>query len=75
MTPVGASALQAVLRRELPAFVERVFATLEPGTAFEPSWSYEHLSWALSRVRRGDLRRLIINVPPRSGKSIIASVA
>ena len=75
MTFANASALQAVLRRDLLAFVERVFATLEPGTAFEPNWSYEHLSWALSRVMRGDLRRLIINVPPRSCKSIIASVA
>lgn len=50
MTHASASTLQAVLRRDLPAFVERVFATLEPGTALKPNWSYEHLSWALSRV-------------------------
>jgi hypothetical protein len=29
----------------------------------------------LKRVRRGEVRRLIINMPPRSLKSIVASVA
>lgn len=70
-----AALLRAVLRRDLPAFVERVFATLEPGTTFAPNWHYETICWALSRVMRGEVRRLIINVPPRSGKSLIASVA
>jgi predicted phage terminase large subunit-like protein len=67
--------MSAALRRDLATFVEQAFATLEPGTAFSANWHYEHLCWALARVVRGDLRRLIINVPPRSGKSIIASVA
>lgn len=64
-----------VLRADLNTFVERVFSALEPGTAFAPNWHYAHLCWALSRVQRGDIRRLIITVPPRSGKSITASVA
>ncbi|MDP4003687.1 phage terminase large subunit [Methylobacterium sp. NEAU K] len=67
--------MSVALRGDLATFVEQTFATLEPGTAFSPNWHYEHLCWALARVLRGDLRRLIINVPPRSGKSIIASVA
>ena len=67
--------MTAALRRDLATFVEQAFTTLEPGTAFSANWHYEHLCWALARVVRGDLRRLIINVPPRSGKSIIASVA
>ncbi|MGH1590599.1 DUF5681 domain-containing protein [Methylobacterium phyllosphaerae] len=67
--------MSAALRADLALFVEQAFATLEPGTAFSPNWHYEHLCWALMRVLRGEVRRLIINVPPRSGKSIIASVA
>jgi predicted phage terminase large subunit-like protein len=67
--------LRPVLRRDLHAFMRQVFATLEPGTAFSSNWHLEHLCWALSRVLRGEVRRLIINVPPRSGKSILASVA
>ena len=70
-----AALLRAVLRRDLPAFVERVFATLDPGTDFVPNWHYETICWALSRVMRGEVRRLIVNVPPRSGKSLMASVA
>ena len=57
------------------AFFTKVFGTLEPGTPFADNWHYEHLAWQLERVRRGELRRLIINVPPRSGKSLLASIA
>lgn len=67
--------MSAALRADLALFVEQAFTTLEPGTAFSSNWHYEHLCWALMRVLRGEVRRLIINVPPRSGKSIIASVA
>lgn len=67
--------LRAARRRDLMTFAQGVFGTLEPGTPFVPSWHYEHVAWALGRVMDGQCRRLIINVPPRSGKSIFASVA
>jgi predicted phage terminase large subunit-like protein len=67
--------LRAALRENLSAFVEKTFATLEPGTAYQHNWHIDHLCWQLGRVARGELRRLIINVPPRSMKSITASVA
>ena len=67
--------IRAALRGDLMAFNQRAFMTLEPGTAFQPNWHLEHLCHALSRVLRGEVRRLIINVPPRSGKSLLASVA
>ena len=67
--------LQAILRLDFMAFFEKVFATTEPGTNFVGNWHSEHLAWQLERVRRGEIKRLVINVPPRSGKSLIASVA
>ena len=67
--------LRAALRQELPCFVQKAFCTLEPGTAYQHNWHVDHLCWQLSRVARGELRRLILNVPPRSMKSITASVA
>ena len=67
--------LQALLRQDFQAFFHKVFGTLEPGTPLSDGWAYMHLCWQLDRVRRGELKRLIINVPPRSGKSILASVA
>jgi hypothetical protein len=63
------------LRHEFSCFVEKGFYRLEPGTAYQHNWHVDHLCWQLSRVARGEIRRLIINVPPRSMKSITASVA
>ena len=66
---------RAALRQSLTAFVQKTFHTLEPGTPYHHNWHIDHLSWQLERVARGEVRRLIINVPPRSMKSITASVA
>jgi len=66
--------LRALLREDLAAFVEKTFNTLEPGTTYSPNWHIDHLCWQLERVAHGDVRRLIINVPPRSMKSITVSV-
>lgn len=66
--------LRALLRQDLSAFSQKVFATLEPGTAYQHNWHIDHLCWQLSRVARGEVRRLVINVPPRSMKSITVSV-
>jgi hypothetical protein len=46
-----------------------------PGQAFIPAWHLQAIGWQLERVRRGEIRRLIINMPPRSLKSIMTSVA
>src|SRR5439155_6877190 len=42
---------------------------------FAPNWHIEAIAFALMRVLRGEIKRLIITVPPRSLKSICASVA
>src|SRR6266849_3108749 len=49
--------------------------TLTPGQTFIRSWHLDAIAWRLERVRRGEIKRLIINMPPRSLKSIAASVA
>src|ERR1700712_2384900 len=67
--------LQALLRNDFRAFVEKVFMTLTPGQTFIKSWHLEAIAYQLERVRRGEIKRLIINMPPRSLKSIMASVA
>lgn len=67
--------LRAFLRHDLSVFSQKVFATLEPGTPYQHNWHIDHLCWQLMRVARGEIRRLIINVPPRSMKSITVSVA
>jgi predicted phage terminase large subunit-like protein len=67
--------LRAIFREDLTVFVEKCFTTLEPGIVYQPNWHIRHICWQLQRVARGDVRRLIINVPPRSMKSITVSVA
>jgi predicted phage terminase large subunit-like protein len=67
--------LQALLRTDFRAFLEKVFTTLTPGQRYVSSWHIDAIAWHLERVHRGEIRRLIINMPPRSLKSIAASVA
>ena len=64
-----------MLRTDAAAFHGKAFVTLKPGVDFLQRWFHEHMAWALERVRRGEERRLIINVAPRSGKSLLISVA
>jgi predicted phage terminase large subunit-like protein len=64
-----------IFRSDFNAFNERSFAELNPQTRFIPSWHLEVLTAKLDAVRLGKIRRLIINVPPRSLKSHTASVA
>ncbi|TBW35498.1 terminase [Siculibacillus lacustris] len=66
--------LQAILRTDLTAFVERCFVELEPVTPYRPNWHIAAITHQLERVARGECRRLIVNVPPRSMKSITVSI-
>jgi len=66
---------RALLRRDLYAFIERCFYELNPTTTFLPNWHLELVASALDACRRGETTRLVINQPPRSMKSLSASVA
>lgn len=66
--------LQAILRTDLASFIERCFATLEPGTPYRNNWHMHAIAYQLMRVRNGEGKRLIINVPPRSCKSIAVTI-
>jgi predicted phage terminase large subunit-like protein len=67
--------LRAVLREDFPSFLRKTFDTLSPGQRFIPGWYMDALAYQLERVRTGEIKRLIINMPPRSMKSIMTSVA
>ena len=66
---------RALVRQDLYAFIEKSFYELNPTTAFLRNWHLEVIAAELEACRRGETKRLIINVPPRSLKSICASVA
>ncbi len=67
--------LRALLRQDLPSFIAKCFATLEPGGTFHDNWHIRHIGWQLGRVRAGEVRRLAITIPPRHLKSICVTVA
>src|SRR5688572_26556104 len=67
--------LDAILRSEFYSFVQAAFPIVSAGETLMRSWHIEGMAYALTRVMRGEIKRLIINVPPRSLKSITASVA
>lgn len=63
-----------LLRNDLTTFIARSFAHLDPQTTYAHNWHVDLLADRLTQVYQGKLRRLIITVPPRSLKSICASV-
>ncbi|MCK1707659.1 phage terminase large subunit [Bradyrhizobium sp. 143] len=71
MMPVVA----ALLRTDLRYFIQRAFATVFPGSEYLSNWHIDAIAHQLMRVHDGDCRRLLINQPPRSLKSLSVSVA
>ncbi len=69
------SAARHIHRHHFGMFARRCFDTLEPGRTFHDNWHIPHICLKLSEVAAGRIRRLNINVPPRSLKSILVSVA
>ena len=69
------SDVHALLRLSFLAFVAKVFETLHNGREMHDNWHIDAMCYALECVRKGSKSRLMINVPPRSLKSIIVSVA
>src|SRR5215831_3385382 len=66
---------QVLLANNLTSFTEFAFGVVRPDVVFKPNWHFEAVTEKLSQVARGDIRRLIITLPPRSLKSLCASVA
>jgi predicted phage terminase large subunit-like protein len=66
---------RAILATDFRTFVEYVFRLLRPGIPFKPNWHIDAMACKVSQVASGEIKRLIITVPPRHLKSIIASVA
>jgi predicted phage terminase large subunit-like protein len=64
-----------ILRRNFELFLQRCLMTLNPGQPFLPNWHILAIAHQLERIRRGEITRLIINMPPRHLKSLTVSVA
>jgi predicted phage terminase large subunit-like protein len=64
-----------LLRNDFLAFLAFAVPILRQGAQLEPTWYIDALAKELWLVSRGQTTRLIVNMPPRSMKSTIISVA
>jgi predicted phage terminase large subunit-like protein len=62
-------------RRSFKTFVREVWPVIEPGTPLIWGWSMDAVCEHLEAVARGEIRRLLINIPPGSSKSRLTRVA
>jgi predicted phage terminase large subunit-like protein len=75
---IGPEALQKVraelARRSLKEFVHQAWPVIEPGTPLVWGWVLDAMTEHLEAVTRGEIKRLVINVPPGTMKSKLTSV-
>ena len=67
--------LDAICRTDFASFARQSFHTLFPSTQFQMNWHHRALAYHLEQVRLGNIKRLIINLPPGTLKSFMTSVA
>jgi predicted phage terminase large subunit-like protein len=66
---------EVLLRHDFASFAAGCFQELNPHTELAVNWHLEVIAAKLTAVRQGKIHRLIINLPPRHLKSLMASIA
>lgn len=67
--------LTALLSTDQVAFTQQCFHTVDPSHKYIHNWHIECIVEHLQAMERGEIFRLIINMPPRSLKSITCTIA
>ena len=73
--PTDREAFDALLRHRLAAFTRKTFATVDPGAEYRHNWHIDLIAEYLEACARREIKRLVINIPPRYMKSISVTVA
>jgi len=60
--------------KSLAGFVREAWHILEPNMPYVHNWHIDAICEHLEAVTRGEITRLLINVPPGSMKSLLVSV-
>jgi predicted phage terminase large subunit-like protein len=61
-------------RRSLADFAKMAWHVLEPSTPLKWGWALDAICQHLEAVTAGDIRRIVMNVPPGSMKSLLTGV-
>ena len=64
-----------LLLQDFSSFIGKSLQASDPGSTFMPNWHIDLIAEYLEAARRGDITRLIINMPPRALKSQCVSIA
>lgn len=81
--PLRADQMLEMIKREqqrraaaasLYEFMRQCWHVVEPGVKFVESWHIETICEHLEAITAGEIRKLLINIPPRHSKSTIVSV-
>lgn len=60
-------------RRSLRVFVREAWGLVEPDTPFVPNWHLDAICDHLEAVTRGEIAKLLINIPPGCAKSLLVA--
>lgn len=66
---------KAMISRHFGIFSAKVFKTVSPATPYLANWHIDAIAEYLNACERREIRRLIINMPPRYLKSLVVNVA
>jgi len=72
---MSAEEIKNLYRHDLSSFTQMAFRELHPHVAYQHNWHMGVLAHALAEVAAGNIKRLIINMPPRTLKSHCVSIA
>ena len=64
-----------ILKTNLSAFIQKTFSTVSPADEYLHNWHVDVIAEYLEACRHGEIKRLIINIPPRCLKSTCVSIA
>ena len=64
-----------ILASDFKCFLEKSFQALNPTTKYLHNWHIDEIKRYLKACEDGEIKRLIINIPPRYLKSLTVNVA
>lgn len=67
--------LKRAYRANLSLFIQRSFSIVSPGDRYLHNWNIDCLAEYLTACKNREITRLCVNVPPRTLKSVSATVA
>ena len=66
--------LLELCRHDFTAFLRKAWPWVSGGELLEWNWHFDAIAYKLEQISEGDVRRSLINLPPRNGKSKTVSI-